>query len=70
MREIRKESRPTDVERDSFIKAELTTCLSVQSGRKNGFFWGNKRIILGESAVVSLGLTLICNTPQNQQARP
>jgi hypothetical protein len=25
MRDIRKESRPTDVERDSFIEAELTT---------------------------------------------
>jgi hypothetical protein len=32
----------------------------VQSGRKNGFFLGNKRIILGESAVVSRGLVRPC----------
>jgi hypothetical protein len=32
----------------------------VQSGRKNGFFPGNKRIILGESAVVSRGLVRLC----------
>ena len=32
----------------------------MQSGRKNGFFLGNKRIILGESAVVSRGLVRPC----------
>ncbi len=32
----------------------------MQSGRKNGFFLGNKRIILGESAVVSRGLVRLC----------
>ena len=32
----------------------------MQSGRKNGFFLGNKRIILGESGVVSRGLVRLC----------
>ena len=32
----------------------------MQSGRKNGFFLGNKRIILGESGVVSRGLVRPC----------
>ena len=32
----------------------------MQSGRKNGFLLGNKRIILGESGVVSRGLVRPC----------
>jgi hypothetical protein len=50
-------------EGQSLCKQELIIFVwqwPVLSGRKNGFFQGNKRIILGESAVVSRGLVRLC----------